>query len=659
MSLSDEQKLTILKQMLRVRSAAHMYFFAHRRRNIIPPAHYDIIRAWHSRVPRLITEAFRGCAKSTLSEEGVILAGAFRECHNVLIVSSNEERAKDRLSAIRHEMETNERFIAVFGDLLDGEDTATAITIKGDIRIQALGQGQDLRGIKHHDWRPDLVVVDDLERKSDTLTPGLRQRTRQWFIGELIPALDPSARIRFNGTPLDPESLLPILKALPGWTTQTFPVKYRDANTGEWKPTWEDRFPLHEVDRLEKEFIAIGEYDTFLREYMCQATADELRAFKPEYFVTKALPRTYEATYAIYDPARSIKDTSAHTGYVVYSWKSNKLIVWESGGQFWLPSDIIADISRVEDTYNPIFIGVEKDGLEEFIMQPLRQEGLKRQNPLPIKALKAPRGKLDFIRGLEPFFRAKEVIFSGDTHTLLREQLLSFPSGRIDIPNALAYALRLRPGLPIYEDFTSEHVEPCRPHPREPIHLCLNVANGVTSLVAVQLVKGRLLILHDAMAEGDPGAVLADMVTSVALAFPARPFRFVAPAEVQADYDRTGLRAAVRALPAALHRGGDAHKGRNSLRDLLRSQRGGVPLVAADPGATFVLRALAGGYAFPLRADGPLAAAPEPNAYATLMQGVECFLGLTGMMFSAEDHTEEQKRYAVTEDGRRYLSARG
>src|SRR6202035_1205664 len=123
--------------------------------------------------------------------------------------------------------------------------------------------------------------------------------------------------------------------------------------------------------------------------------------------------------------------------------------------------------------------------------------------------MQAPKGKIPFIEGLQPFFLAGEVGFAKDLPVLV-QQFLSFPTGRIDAPNALAYALRMRPGLVVYDDFNSRNVsDELNIRSRVPIFLCLNAAFGVTTAVAVQVVDGALHVLADYVREGDPGTVLS------------------------------------------------------------------------------------------------------------------------------------------------------
>ena len=44
-------------------------------------------------------------------------------------------------------------------------------TTLNDIRVKARGRGQRLRGLKHKQWRPDLVILDDLENDVNVRNP--------------------------------------------------------------------------------------------------------------------------------------------------------------------------------------------------------------------------------------------------------------------------------------------------------------------------------------------------------------------------------------------------------------------------------------------------------------------------------------------------------
>ena len=184
---------------------AHSVFFEHRHEDATPAFHQDMISTWWSRDDRYVLLAFRGSAKSTLSEEAITLAAFLRWFNNCLLIGSSEARAAERLAAISHELKTNDGLREVFGDPVGEVWTQTKLVLSTGQCIQAMGAAQDIRGIKHLDWRPDFVVVDDFEDRDNVQTPEGRRKTMRWFLGEMLPACDPRRRVRVLATPMDAE----------------------------------------------------------------------------------------------------------------------------------------------------------------------------------------------------------------------------------------------------------------------------------------------------------------------------------------------------------------------------------------------------------------------------------------------------------------------
>ena len=657
----DDRLREALQKCRTNRPAAHNILFKERHKDPTPPFHTLYQQSFFdAQIPKLLYWIFRGGAKSSIAEEALVLGAIYKQFNNAVIVGANETRASERLIAIRHELQYNERLTALFGDQVGETWSDTKIVLSNGVMIQAIGQMQDLRGIKYLQFRPDFALLDDLEKREDAWTPAARAKIKRWYFGEFFPALDPKALVRMNATPLDEEALSVTFSKLPDWKTITIPISYKDEHTGEQKASWEERYPLSWIKQTEKAYADAGELDMFNREYLLQSTSNELKVFKKEYFRYAAHSRSYEAVFAIYDPARTVKATSAHTGYVVYSWIGNKLIVWESGGNFWQPSEIVDHIFHINEKYNPVFIAVEKDGLEEFILQPLRHESSRRNATLPIKDVRAPKGKIDFIKALEPFFKAGEVILvaTPDEHKTLTSQLENFPTGRIDVPNALAYAPRLRIGAPVYEDFTNEHVEPeLRLIPNEPFYLAVNATGTSLAAILCQFTRGTIRVYTDYIAEGDPSLTLTQAIQHAQLFCGGKPLKLIAPKAHFTHYDNIGLRAAARSIPATLTQGGDHHKGMEQLRRLLRSSIRGERAFLVDPAASFVLRALAGGYAFTIDKTGALGAVPAENAYAITMNALEALLALVSSGNLADDR-ENNLGWATAPDGRRFRTSR-
>jgi len=327
--------------------------------------------------------------------------------------------------------------------------------------------------------------------------------------------------------------------------------------------------------------------------------------------------------------------------------------VWEGKAGLWMPDEIVKEIFRVDEAYRPVLIGVEIDGLEEFINQPLRHEQVRRGFAVPIRAMRAPRNKLDFIKGLQPFFKAKEVICAR-TLPDLRAQLLGFPNGRIDVPNALAYAIMLRPGQPIYDAFSTAHVVEDLPvTSRAQAYLALNATQNCTTAALVQLVDGRLSVLADWVREGDPGWNLDPILREAGPAAQSK-VKVFAPLRHFTAYDMIGLRAAAKAVPVELNRGGSEQQGREEIRSLFNRMSRQRPMVQVSSSARWTLNALSGGYCREVTRSGLLTEQAVEGPYRTLMEGIESLAALTKSITLSED---DEVHYAHTASGRRYISA--
>jgi hypothetical protein len=661
-------RLEILRKLKANRALAHEVLFKHRHPQASPPFHREMVAGWHSPAKGVLYKVFRGAGKSTLAEEAILIMAGLREFRNCLIIGENYDRAAARLHAVRREIETNDRLERAFGPLRGPSWGDDRLVLSTGAAIQALGKGQSLRGIKHEDMRPDLVFGDDLENRDDCKTPEQRKKTHDWFMLDLEPALDPSAHMRVAATPLHPESLCETLAkdgtedldeavATGRWLVHKYPMYYSDPLTGEKVSSWPERFPLADIERMEANYHSRGAVQGFRQEFMCESEAPETKAFKRDMMSVEPQVRTWQAVYSMTDPARTVNRNSADTGRVVWSWIRGKLVVWDAVGAQWTPSDIVEDLFKVWGDYHPTWMGFEEDGLNLWASQAIRAEQVKRGVVLPYKAMKAPRGKLDFIRGLQPFFNAREVVFAKPLPDL-QNQLMGFPNGKIDVPNALAYAIAMRPGAPVYDDFSARHCgEGLRPLPGRPVWLCLNATGHAVTGVLAQQIDGALRIFADYVREGDPAAEVGQLIRDATLDAGAKPRITMGPRHFS-TYDNVGLAQAVRKLPMDIEPGLPPERGRNQVRALLQREKSGMPMLLVTDAARWTLNAFAGGYARVLLKAGVLADYAEEGVYRTLMEGLESFAGKLELGYSTGEEADATFN-AVTHDGRPYRSMLG
>jgi len=639
------------------RRLAHRELFRHRHTDLSPEFHGEMIDAWHSGERASFTMAFRGGGKSTLAEEGVVIQACLREFRNCLIVAESLPKAMQRLHAIRRQFERNKVLREVFGGLRGHPWGDDRIELTTGITIVAMGRGQSIRGTKAEDLRPDLILVDDIEDAESMRTAEGTEKIQRWFFGDLMSAGDdPTLRVRGLANDMGIECLGNRLKHPDsGFVVRVYPWEFVNA-LGEREATWPARFPLAAIDRKRKQFFAAGRSEEYYRDFMCQSRAPEEKAFTAEMVRVQPTVRTWQAVYAMLDPARTVGAASATTGCAIWSWVGPRLVVWDAWAKKMLPSEIVGSLFEIDEVYRPVEIGVERDGLEEWMMQPIRQEQVRRGVMLPVKGLKAPKGKTDFIRGLQAFFSAGEVVFAKEMPEL-RAQLLNFPTPPIDAPNALAYAQVMRRGTRMYEDFTGGNVaDELVPMRGQPLWLCLGADGRVVTACTVQLVDGALRVYGDWMREGTAAEVLKDLLRTVAL----ESGRAVRPVCGPGHFDRWhnhGLVQAANKLGLTLQAGVAPERGRSEIRLQLQRLVKGFPAVMVASAARWTLNGFSGGYTRALERHGALADHAEAGQYRVLLEGLESFAGLMGAGIVEEDGND--RFYKVREDGSRYLALRG
>lgn len=655
---------------------AHQTIFERRHEQKSSPAHADLVRGIHGPEARLNIEGFRGFAKTTYLEEAAVLRACFGEFRYMAVVSANfRPLALQRMAAIKREFEINRVLRELFGEMKGSIWQEGQIVLRNGACIQAIGRDMSVTGLKWLDSRPDALLIDDVEDPEEIRSDVERLITWDWLMKTIIPSLAHPMHswVRSLGTRRGNGSLPERLEKA-GWKTIKFPIEYQDEK-GERRATWPGKFPLSTIDALRWEYR--GDMHTFGQEYMCQATSEEARTFKETNFRAVTRERRWEGVYAMYDPARTRGQKSATTGKAVWSWVGRKLVVWQGSAHRWLPNELVDDMFATAEEFDPIWIGVEEDGLNEWLRAPIREEQLRRAVSIPFKPRKAPKGKLDFIRGLQIYFDAGEVEFAGDCGDL-KMQLLSFPHPPIDAPNALAYALQMRPGQPIYDNFCDDHIAlDLGLALWRPLYLAGNARDGWTTAALIQVFDGRIHMLADWAVEGVPEDTVASITAEARLigstmrpgraqqprgyaalklpdaapVYTRTPAAWVVPLEHFNPWHNSGLIQAIGRLPAQAQRGADEAEGRDYLHTGLAGMAHGDAAVQVAETARWTLRALAGGYC---RGRGGTDA--EPGPYRCLMEGIEALLGLI-RLGAAEDDEEHEPNYAYDRQGRRYVSA--
>ena len=167
----------------------------------------------------------RGSAKTTIcSLEFPIWCVLLRIKRFPIIGSDASAQAELMLDAIKAEIETNPRLLYDFPELVPGPIWRSDEIVVNDCRIAAKGRGKKVRGLRHGPFRPDLVILDDIENDENVESPAQRDKTEGWIDKAVLKAgkADGSMDVVFVGTILHFDSVLARKARKSGWNVTRF-----------------------------------------------------------------------------------------------------------------------------------------------------------------------------------------------------------------------------------------------------------------------------------------------------------------------------------------------------------------------------------------------------------------------------------------------------
>lgn len=661
MTLSNED---LLREIAADRALASSVCFRHRHPQETPPFHARIMDLWRAADEFVVIQAFREAAKSTLSEEFLCLEAEFKNSPYSLIIGETYIKACQRLDSIKHELSTNEMLKRLFGRSKGDTWNENFIVLANGCALQAAGWDQELTGFNHRGIRPYRAYLDDIENKERVRDSATVEENWQRLWRELLPALDKIHRkLRFTQTPLADDCMVRRAASDPSFVSGFFPICDGDIDAPETQSLWPERYPMEWIRAERDRYARAGVLPLFNQEYLLVSAQTQAKPFAAEQLrFMEVAPAKWAPRKAIIDPARTTDvRSSAQTGHVVVSRIGSTLYVHESGGAFWQPSQIVEHAFDVHERHQ-CEVCIEKNGLDEWLLQPIRAESLRRGAALPVKAVQAPtdRDKDQFILGLQPFSKSGDIVLVGDRtkHSALVSQFSNFPSGKKDVINALAYAVRVFGGEPIYADFGEANIfgAPGLDPPLDSV-LYLSVTGDATLTCAVlAAIDGqRLLFISDWATNLPATDSLTDISMVCRASYPAHLLNAVVTASVHDQQDRNPIVRTLRSRGLKVYRGGFEQAQRGSLTHMIRTEIRGRRQLCVDARAVNTIQALAGGYQYPIWKGAKQGSEPEYGIYRFVAEACE---NLTSTIVST--HNQELPtgaQTALNPQGSRYITS--
>lgn len=262
------------------------FYFAHYVTYATAPFHFEMFRDTEDEsIKNLVIVSFRDSSKSTIMTTSYPLWAILgrQQKKFVLILCQTRSQAKSHMMNLKRELENNTLLKNDLGPFQEESDEWGAMSLvfsRLNARITAASTEQSIRGLRHNQHRPDVIIGDDLEDLVSTRTYESREKKFDWLTGEVLPAGSRHTRLILIGNYLHEDSLLMRMKRkiekkdVKG-VFRTYPLQ-QDDGTINWPGMYPDQASIDEL-RAEKGDIP------FLREYQLKIISPEGQLVKWEW----------------------------------------------------------------------------------------------------------------------------------------------------------------------------------------------------------------------------------------------------------------------------------------------------------------------------------------------------------------------------------------
>ncbi|MBP6948724.1 MAG: phage terminase large subunit [Candidatus Pacebacteria bacterium] len=382
--------------------------------------------------------AFRGSAKSTLVTSSYPIWAILGKQQKkfCVIFCQTQTQAKQHMMNIKQELEENDLLKKDLGPFSEDSDewgSRSLVFKKNGARITVASTEQSIRGLRHNEHRPDLIICDDVEDVQSTRTRESREKTYNWLRGEVMPSGDKNTRLIIVGNLLHEDSLLMRIKEEVelGKTKGTFKEYPLLDSRGE--SLWPGKYGS--IEELDKEQEKIANDILWQREFLLKIVPTDEQVIHREWikYYDNIPNKKDEYGYSLnrgtrigVDLAISQKETADYTSMVV-----GKIVGEGREAVLYICPDMInkkltfpetvVTCKRLHEIYKePIFI-IEDVAYQKALPQQLKEEGLHQ-----VRSIRPTGDKRTRLMLVSNFIKTGRVMFPSQGAEQLINQIVNF-----------------------------------------------------------------------------------------------------------------------------------------------------------------------------------------------------------------------------------------
>jgi predicted phage terminase large subunit-like protein len=386
-------------------------------------------------ISMFVLVAFRGSGKSTIVTMAYVLWAILgrQKKKYAIIAGLTQRQARQHLQNIKRELESNTILKSDLGPFREEQDEWGSLSLvisNCGAKITAASTEQSIRGMRHGQYRPDLIICDDVEDLASVKTMESRDKTHRWFSGDVVPAGDVNTRVIVVGNLLHEDSLIMRLKeSIENSELSGFFKKYPFLDESGIC-LWPGKFP--DIQSIDAERKKVGNYNAWMREYMLSIIPEDDQVVLMEWIQRyDTLPKedgSFRYFIASADLAISQRETADYTAIViakVFGW-GDKLRIYILPHPFNRRIKFVEQVEEIKTISKQygrrIKILIESNAYQQSLV-----EQLQRKELCPVEGVKTygedKRARLSLIT---PHLKNSIVLFPRTGAEHLIQQLVGF-----------------------------------------------------------------------------------------------------------------------------------------------------------------------------------------------------------------------------------------
>lgn len=275
---------------------------------------FDLLTTFNNKVDRYAIGIPRGFAKTTYIKLLCIWYIIYSDRRFILLVGATEKMATNTMADI-FDMLSSPNIQRLFGSwqYQCEEDTKEqkVFTFRGrTIVVKAIGAGTAVRGINRKSSRPDVIIMDDVQKREDSENAELSDQLLRWILGTLMKARSNSGcSYIYVGNMYPQNCILAKLKDNSQWTSLIVGGLLADGSS-----LWEELRPAEELIGEYESDRQMGHAEIFISEILNStdvALASGIDIGKipqlPDYYVAALAAGEAEGGFILIDPSSGKK----------------------------------------------------------------------------------------------------------------------------------------------------------------------------------------------------------------------------------------------------------------------------------------------------------------------------------------------------------------